>query len=359
MTKLSLEATAIGSLPYDNAKEATDSIWETFKDIPFWPQLSRVNNLEDMIIQYSQNIPGMYINIEEQIFGFNPESEEFYTQLEEFYLDYDEIVVEKNFDKLEKYAITSPYTSSIELFCKNIEINKPKYVKGHITGPFTWGTSICDQESKCLFYDDTYRDIIIKALTLKALWQIKKFKKAYPETIPIIFIDEPTMSQFGTSAFITVQENDIIDSLKQIRLVIEENGGLTGVHCCGKADWEMILKSGINILNFDAYSFSKSLTVYSKKINDFLKSGGYIAWGIVPTLDTEALIKANTNSLLEKLEAGINGLAAKGIEKDLILKQSLITPSCGAGCLNIELARKAMELTNNISTELKAKYEVI
>lgn len=359
MSKLSLAATAIGSLPYNNEKEATDSIWEKFKDIPFWPQLSQVNNLEDMIIQYSQNIPGMYINIEEQIFGFNPESEEFYTQLENFYLDYDDIIIEKNFDKLEKYGITAPYTSSIELFCKNIEIYKPKYVKGHITGPFTWGTSICDQENKCLFYDETYRDIIVKALTLKALWQIKKIKDSNPDTTPIIFIDEPTMSQFGTSAFITVQENDIIESLKQITSVIEEHGGLAGVHCCGKADWNMVLKGGINILNFDAYSFSKSLTAYSKQINEFLKKGGYIAWGIVPTLDTEALIKADTNSLLEKLEIGISGLVAKGIDKNLILKQSLITPSCGAGCLNVELAKKAMELTNNISRELKAKYEVI
>lgn len=359
MSKLSLAATAVGSLPHDNEKEATSAIWETFKDIPFWPQLSNVNNLEDMIIQYSQNIPGIYINVEEQIFGFNPESEEFYTQLEEFYIDYDEIIAEKNFDKLEKYGITSPYTSSIELFLKNIEENKPKFVKGHITGPFTWGTSICDQDKKCIFYDDTYRDILIKALTLKALWQIKKFKQANPQTTPIIFIDEPTMSQFGTSAFITVQENDIIESLKQITEVIEEHGGLTGVHCCGKADWNMILKSGINILNFDAYSFSKSLTAYSTQIKEFLQNGGYIAWGIVPTLDTEALIQADTNSLLEKLEAGISALESKGIEKNLILKQSLITPSCGAGCLSIELAKKAMDLTNNISKELKAKYEVV
>lgn len=359
MSKLSLAATAIGSLPYDNAKEATDLIWGTFKDIPFWPQLCKVSNLEDMIIQYSQNIPGLYINIEEQIFGFDPESEEFYAQLEEFYIDYDEIVVEKNFEKLEKYGITPPYTSSIEMFLKNIEQNKPSFVKGHITGPFTWGTSICDQEKKCLFYDETYRDIIVKALILKALWQIKKFKTANQETTPIIFIDEPTMSQFGTSAFMTVQDNDVIDSLKQITSVVEEHGGLTGVHCCGKADWEMVLKSGINILNFDAYSFSKSLTVYSKQIKEFLEKGGYIAWGIVPTLDTEALIKADTNSLLEKLEAGFSGLVAKGIDKDLILRQSLITPSCGAGCLNMELAKKAMELTNNISKELRLKYKGI
>lgn len=359
MANLTLAATAVGSLPYDKADMATDLIWGTFEEIPFWPQLAKVNSLEDMIIQYSQNIPGIYIDVEEQIFGFNPESEEFFIQLEEFYLDYDEIVIEKNLEKVEKYGITAPYTSSIELFCKNIEINKPKYVKGHITGPFTWGTSICDQENRCIFYDETYRDILTKALTLKALWQIKKIKQASPSTTPIIFIDEPTMSQFGTSAFITVQENDIIESLKQISTVVKENGGLIGVHCCGKTDWDMILKTDIDILNFDAYSFSKSLTAYSLQISEFLKKGGFIAWGIVPTLDTEALIQSDTNSLLNKLEEGISALASKGIDKNLILKQSLITPSCGAGCLNTELAEKAMKLTSNISKKLREKYEVI
>ena len=359
MSNLSLAATAIGSLPHDNKDIATAMILDNFEEIPFWPQLAKVSNLEDMIIQYTQNIPGMEINIEEQYFVFNPESDEFFEKLEEFYLDYDEILTEKNFEKLEKYGISAPYTSSIELFCEKLKTKKTPYTKGHITGPFTWGTSICDKDNKCIFYDDTYRDILVKALTLKALWQVVKFKNAHPDTTPIIFIDEPTMSQFGTSAFITVQENEVIESLKQITEAIQSEGGLVGVHCCGKADWDMVLKSGINILNFDAYSFSKNLTVYSKQIKEFLENGGYIAWGIVPTLDVDALIGATKESLLKKLEDGFASLAAKGIDKNLILKQSMITPSCGAGCLTPELAEKAMNLTVEISRELKLKYEGI
>ncbi len=359
MSKLSLAATAIGSLPYSDEKVATTMILENFEEIPFWPQLAKVSNLEDMIIQYTQNIPGMEINIDQQYFVFNPETDEFFEKLEEFYLDYDEILNEKNFEKLEKYGITPPYTSSIELFCEKLKSKKTNFAKGHITGPFTWGTSICDKNNKCIFYDETYRDILVKALTLKALWQIKKFKEAHPETTPIIFIDEPTMSQFGTSAFITVHEDELVDSLKQITEVLQAEGALVGVHCCGKADWNMVLKSGINIMNFDAYSFSKNLTVYSKKIHEFLSNGGYIAWGIVPTLDTDALTAATKESLLKKLEDGINALAAKGIDKNLILKQSIITPSCGAGCLTPELAEKAMNLTTEISKEMKLKYEGI
>ena len=358
MSKLSLAATAIGSLPHNNAKEATELIWREFKDVPFWPQLSQVSPLEDMIIQYSQNIPGMSVNLEEQTFVFNANSDEFFEQLEEFYLDYDEIVEQGNLEKLDKYGITQPYSSSIDLFCTELKDKKYDFAKGHITGPFTWGTSISDTEGKCIFYDETYRDIEIKALTLKALWQIKKFKEVNPNVTPIIFMDEPTMSQFGTSAFITIQENDIVDSLKQVASILQKNGALVGVHCCGKTDWNIVLKSGIDIMNFDTYSFAKSITVYSDTINDFIKNGGYVAWGIVPTLDQDALIASTKESLLERLENCIDMLSEKGIDKNLLLKSSIITPSCGAGCLTIELAQKAMTLVNEISKELKSKYEV-
>lgn len=359
MSKLTLLATAIGSLPYNNTEKATEFIWKNFCDIPFWPQLSQVNSMEDMIIQYSQNIPGMYIDTKQQIFGFNPESDEFYAELEEFYMDYDEIVNEKNFDKLEKYAINSPYSSSIESFCSNIKKHKPAFAKGHITGPFTWGTSICDTEHKCMFYDETYRDIVVKSLTLKALWQIKKMKDCSSSITPIIFIDEPTMSQFGTSAFITVQESDIINALNEIITVINENGAVAAIHCCGKTDWNMLLKTDIKILNFDAFSFTKNLTVYSSQLKTFLNNGGYIAWGIVPTLDVDALTTATVESLYSKLIDGINALRAKGIDKKLILRQSLVTPSCGAGCLDVELAEKAMHLTCTIAKKLRSEYGVI
>lgn len=359
MSELSLAATAVGSLPHNSVEDATDLIWEFFNEVPFWPQLSNVSSLEDMIVQYTQNIPGMVVNKEEQTFYFNAESEEFYVDLEEFYLDYDEITDENNFVKLDKYAITPPYTSTIEHFCKNLSTQKPKYAKGQITGPFTWGTSICDKENKCIYYDDTYRDIIVKGLTLKALWQIKKIKDASPETTPIIFMDEPSLGQFGTSAFLTVQEDVLITSLKEISQAIQENGALAGIHCCGKADWNKIIESGINIINFDAYSFAKSFMAHAAKVKEFINNGGYIAWGIVPTLDTDALKSATKESLVDKLELVIDSLAKKSIDKELILKQSIITPSCGAGSLDIELAKKAMKLTKEISEQLKIKYEGI
>ena len=93
----------------------------------------------------------------------------------------------------------------------------------------------------------------------------------------------------------------------------------------------------------------------------FLKSGGYIAWGIVPTLDKDALEKTNLEELEQKFESAVDDLVQKSkgkIERDTIIKQSFFTPSCGAGGLPMELAKKAMVLVNELSDSLKQKYGV-
>lgn len=361
METLSLKATAIGSLPHKNTNEAIKLVFETFKQIPFWPQLAKVSRHEDMTAQFLQGIPGIKFDTEQEKYICDTQSDEFFCELEEFFMDYEAIVNEKDFTNLEKYAITPPCSSALPLFLKELAEKKYPFAKCSITGAFTLGTSLCDTENVCVFYDETFREVLIKGLTLKAIWQITEIKKVSPETTPIMFMDEPVMSQFGTSAFITVKREDIVSCLKEISDVIKDFGGLSAVHCCGKSDWSVLVDSGIDILNFDAYAYAKSLCAYVKELGNFLKSGGYIAWGIVPTLDKEALKNASIDELEEKFEIAIDEFIKKSngsITKDLLLKQSFFTPSCGAGGLTLELAEKAMVLVNELSKKIKQKYGV-
>lgn len=92
-------------------------------------------------------------------------------------MDYEAIVNEKDFTNLDKYAITAPYTSAIPLYLEKFKQGNYSYAKCHIIGPFTWGTSLCGEDGVCAFYDETYREVLIKGLTLKAVWQIQQIKK--------------------------------------------------------------------------------------------------------------------------------------------------------------------------------------
>lgn len=351
--RLKLNCMAIGSLPHKDIERAMEIVEKNF-EIPFWPQLAKFNRNEDMILQFLQGLPGL-MNDCEKTFVDN-ESDLFFEQLEELFMDYEEIIADSDSKLIQKYAVTSENSSTFEPFINIIKHNKPKYCKGQITGPFTLSTSLTDKEGKCAYYDETLREIIVKLLSLKALWQIREIKAASPDTTPIIFIDEPSISQLGTSAFITISRDEVIEIIKEISDIIQENGALSAIHCCGKCDWTVPIDCRISIINLDGFFFAQNLSLFSNELKPFLEAGGIIAWGIVPTLDKEALENSTIETIIKKFDVAINYLVQKGIDKDLLLSQSMITPSCGAGSLTIELSEKAMNLTKELSNELIKKY---
>lgn len=357
LSKISLIPVAIGSLPYSDEKEALGIVFENFKEAPFWPQLSNKNRNEDMVSQYTENIPGIFYEESEDRWYISDEKEDFYEKLEEFFIDY-ENVISGDEETLEKYAISENFAASLQLFLNKAKELQPPFLKGHITGPFTLATMLVDRSNKCAFYDETMREIILKGLILKALWQIKKFKEVSPNSIPIIFIDEPSVSQFGTTAFLTVSKDDITNLFKEISSVLKQKGALVGVHCCGKTDWSLILNSGVDIINFDGFDYAESLGFYAKEVEAFTKRGGLIAFGIVPTLDSEALDKSSPQTLKDKYEQALKYLTDKGLNKNDIIKSSFVTPSCGAGSLSPEMAKKAMEYTSQLSKILREEYKI-
>ncbi len=359
MKDLSLNYTAIGSLPFDdeNAVEhALDYIFTNFCEIPFWPQLPHFSQNEDMIIQFSRALVGL--ECENGKYFFDTETEAFGTGIEELYFDYETVLeaktLEENSEILDKYK---PHSAAIEDFLSRLKgLNvKPKYIKGSITGPFTMATSLVDKEGKCALYDELLRDSIVKTLTLSALWQVKEFGDA----TSIIFMDEPSISQLGSSAFLTVEDDDVTAMITEISSAIKKFKGLSGIHCCGKTNWQVPVSAKVDIINFDAFSFSQNLSTQAEKIKDFLNNGGILAFGIVPTLDVEALRTLDETTLEKKFEESLGFLTNKGIKKEQLLKQCFITPSCGCGSLIASEALRALEYTKNLSIKLRNKYKEI
>lgn len=310
-----------------------------------------------MIAQFTQHIPGIkYDKLKDKLI-FDTESEEFFDDLETFYSDYELITNGEDLFLLDKYKIEPPCSCVFNDFFKRIEKTKPEFIKGHVTGPFTFGVAICDIENKCAFFDDTLRDLVTKALILKVLWEINQLKKYSPNSKIIIFVDEPAVCQYGTSAFVTVQKSQIIETFTQVIEAIKNTGAIAAIHCCGKADWEMMINVGFDMLNLDAYLYAQNLSLYPKKVEKFLSKGGYIAWGVIPTLDKEALTNMTLEKAVEIFENAVKVLTDKGIDKKLVVRQSVVTPSCGAGGLDIELAQKAMELTVELSKKLNLMFK--
>lgn len=354
LSNLKLQALAIGSLPHNSVESAMEVVKKDFSEIPFYPQLSNINRNEDMTIQFLEGLPSFLPSNES--FEIDTESEKFFEDLESFFTDYEEIIADTDTEILEKYAISKEFSSTFPEFEKIIKNTKPQYAKAQIIGPFTLAAMLTDQNGINAIFDETLREIVVKLLKLKVLWQIKHIKQANPTTIPIIFMDEPTLSQLGTSAYLTISEKDVVDMLAEISEIIHQNGGISAIHCCGKCDWTILIKAKADIINFDAFAFSEHLGLFAQEIDKFLQDGGKLAWGLIPTLDVEALKNITLADLIKDFEQGIKYLTNKGIDEKLIIDNSLITSSCGAGSLSVELAQKAMDLVFELSNELRKRF---
>ncbi|MEW5819192.1 MAG: hypothetical protein AB1782_03295 [Cyanobacteriota bacterium] len=354
--QISLLSTGIGSLPHKDASEAVKFLAKTCAHIFVWPQLPCVSRSEDMFIQYSKGFPGLIYDSEEDRYFVDTNSDEYFEALEEFLMDYESIIECEEFSLLDKYALTPEYSCAFAPWLNVAKDLNPPFIKGQVTGPFTYATTLTDQDKKCVYYDETLKEIVEKFLGLKALWQIKEFEKVCPESTYIISLDEPTISQYGSSAFLTVQKKDIINSLNAVAEIIHRYGAVSFTHCCGNTDWSIITSSNVRMLNFDAYNFADSILLYPEDIKQYLNNNCYIAWGLIPTLDPKQVEEANLEKVVDIFEKTVQQLVEKGLNKDKILKQSIITPSCGTGSISVELAEKAIKLSRDVADFLRSKY---
>ena len=121
-------------------------------------------------------------------------------------------------------------------------------LKGQIVGPFTLLSGMKDQDGRALIYDERFLDIIPKLLGLKARWQIELMQTF---GVPlIIFLDEPALAGFGSSAFISVSAELVLRMLAEVVEAVHTAGGLAGVHVCANTDWLLLFQSNLDISQF-------------------------------------------------------------------------------------------------------------
>ena len=361
MEKLSLAYTGIGSLPFSGSSapnDANDFVFKTCKDFPYWPQLPHYKMEEHMTLQFTEKFAGLSFDKRLHRFYLDDKKDDFLKNLSVLSDDFNKVISSNSIfeceEILNKYNLIPPYSNTFSLFLNTIQNldDKPNFIKGTITGPFTFLGNFCDAKGKPALFNKTFVEIISKFLTLKALFQIKEFKKAAKDCVPVIFIDEPGLSQIHSYPYSEIAKDKIAEMLKIISDNIKKFDAITGIHCCGCTDWDIVFESGTDIINFDAYFYTKNLAQYTEKIEKFLQNGGYLAFGIIPTLDKEALLGLDKDKLYEKFQNSVEILSDK-IDKNFILKQCFITPSCGLGSLDINLANHALNLAKELSQTLR------
>ena len=346
-------STAIGSMPFADPEYATGLFFSKL-DIPVWPQLSHFGLNEQMEIQYSEGMPRIVIDREKRRMYFDT-SGDYSEELAEFYEAYLYAMdPEEGTGDCSQLAISTEFSKGIYTLEKILKERGGKlpFVKVQTTGPCSFALTIVDENKRAIYYNEEFRDVVVKALAMKCRWQIQRFQP-FAEKV-ICFIDEPILSAFGSSTYVTVKREDVVALLSEVIDAVHTDDAVAGIHCCGNTEWSILIDAGVDIVNFDAFDYGETIAMYPAEVKNHLEMGGILAWGIIPT---STAIRGQTVDTLEaKFEGLLDNLAAQGIDKQLILEQAMITPACGTGSMETGDADRVFEMIEALTKRMKAKY---
>ncbi|WDP91897.1 MAG: hypothetical protein HUN04_20155 [Desulfobacter sp.] len=341
----------VGSLPMKDHDAATRLVLEHTPEIPLWVQLPQYKE-EGMVNQFMPGLPGLREEGDKLFLDTGKDT--FDQEFLEFFEDY--LALSEPDADLEgsRFTFTRATGKGFAEFIRQVDAGGSSFaaLKGQVTGPITFATSVKDENGRDIFYNDQLRDAAIKRLALNAGWQTRTF--AQRGAVPIIFLDEPALAGFGTSAYITITREDVAGAVNEIVEIIHREQGLAGVHVCANTEWDMLLSTDIDIINFDAFSYFDRFILYPDAIKAFMDRGGILAMGIVPTEKADVIAAQTLEGLTRMFEGQVSQLSAiTGMDREALLAQILITPSCGTGSLDFDSAKRVLELTRDLSAAVR------
>lgn len=344
-------ASGIGSLPHTDVDAALDLILASVPEVPHWPQLPRRGHIEHFVYQYLWPLVRLGLLREDRIIPAG--DPDFSDRLAEFFSLYLEA---EESEGVLATAFATPRESAPGLYAFKERLarqgtGQARCLKGQIAGPLSVGLNILDDSERPAFYDPQLRELLVKCLAAQARWQAVTLAEL---GLPImVFVDDPAVAAWGSSTYIVLDRAQIIAALAEVVEATHAGGGLAGVHSCAAVDWDIFWEAGFDILSLDSYSFFPSLLGYSEGLRDFLHRGGLLAWGIVPT--SEAAWEETPATLARKWQEQVEALASKGINREIIYRQSLLTPSCGTGILEAGLAENIYRLLRELAGLIQGK----
>ncbi len=344
-------ATLVGSMPHKDRNKVIELILKAVPEVPVWPQLSSFPQ-EQMMIQYLEGLPG--IREGHGRLCVQTDSPVFEQELYEFYEAY--LALEEGRENLDdsRFKMGPETGRSFFQFLETLKQTAPSFkaLKGQIVGPFTLLSTLKDKQDRSLIYNEQLQDVVAKHLALKAKWQISQLRLLGGPVI--LFMDEPALAGFGSSAFIAVSEELVQRLFREVVDAVHQAGALVGTHICANTDWNLVFNAEVDIINFDAYNYFEKFALYREPFLRFMEKGNVVAWGMIPTNEPDIIQKETSEGLSDLWLERIKQLVTPSTSLSKILSQSLFTPSCGCGSLSETTAERVLGMTRDLAQRLRA-----
>ncbi|HSW40095.1 MAG TPA: hypothetical protein VLL97_11455 [Acidobacteriota bacterium] len=334
-----LLTTAMAVMPHTDVQRALDAALSL--DIPFWPQLPNYSYYEDMYVQASEHFPGICLDLKNRKLSFS--TEKFIAELEETLAHFEE---PDYFDVSAEYSVV--YRQFLQL-----DLQDRPAIRGQLEGPISFGFNVLDENDRPILFNDTVRPFMLEFMAKRINVQLSKLRARNANAF--MFVDEPGM-QFLFSALAGYGDIKAKADLDEFFAMV---GRPRGIHLCGNPDWDFLLGLDLDVLSLDIYTNAEIFSAYAKSIRKFLDRGGTIVWGIVPT-GVEAFEKENFQSLVSQLENVWRVLRERGIDSDLLLSRSLLSPAtcCLVNPDREKTVEKAFDQIRRISRLMREHYRI-
>ena len=335
-----LLTTAMAVMPHTDVNRSLEMSLSL--DIPFWPQLPRLNYYEDMYVQAAEHFPGILLDVENQTLRFS--TDKFIMELEE---------VMSRMEEPDYLDISPNYSHVYHQFLQKDFSDRPA-IRGQLEGPVRFGFNVRDQDDRPILFNDTVRPFMLEFMAQRVNVQLRRLKKLNPNAF--MFIDEPGL-QYIFSAMSGYNDITAKKDMERFFSMIESP---RGVHLCGNPDWSFLLTLNIDVLSMDVYTNGDIIVSHHQLIRKFLEKGGILVWGIVPT-NIEPFEKEGIDALEKRLTQLWDKLTAKGLDLEFLLSRSLLSPAtcCLVNPDGVVTVEKAFYMIKALSQRLRERYNLM
>jgi len=327
-----LSTTGIGSLPHTQLEMALQQALSL--DIPYLPELPRRAATESLAAQVLEMLPGLQVRPDGLL---TLDFEAWHAGAFALNAKLDEAKDPGNF---EPFLPSASSSSAWSPFVFEIASRQVAFAKVQCAGPATVLASLAGGAKLPTRLEDQVLHLVVHR-ALAMAWAVR-----VAGAVPIVFLDEPVLGMVRKAS--PAEQNRELELLRHTVFGLRNEGAITGIHCCGEADWAPLLRLGLDLLSFDATTSLEKLLVSRPDVERFLETGGWFGLGVVPTdAKTPEEFQARLEATLKQIEQVAPPLRSR------ILSQSVLTPACGLGGRTVGEVERVFEALGQAQARLR------
>ena len=303
--------TGIGSLPYTSVDSAIQFIAELAPEIPFWPQMPQISDIESIIGQ-GLGLLADLIDRRSEGYGYEVKDGRIDAVLDRLHRSHGEL-----------------NSAGFNAF---LEARFPMAIaiKGQIEGPITLAAYLF-YKGRPFLSDPALFAAIAFHVSQMVCWQIERLQR-FDSTV-LLFVDEPALcletADRGLSALAAIL-NDA-----------RSRGAYAGLHCCAARPFERMCLVQPDILSFDAHEGLEAFFADEHALK-FLRHGGVVAYGLVPTW--KSLDGLEPASIFTRWLAA----ASMASDPEELAQRAMVTATCGLGLLDPHAAAASFRVAQGV-----------